>query len=810
MDHQKSEVTSAPPQPYTQTTTATATSQQSATVDMMSNGTEHGGGDSLKQQQQQQQQQQHNHHNHHAAADTAHTNANNTNHSNGGVGHAMPTTTTTSSSSSFQLDTLQMCCDEGEFTDTFDAATFIAEKRKYVSLETIRNDLTSLSAQLHKNVVGLVHESVFDFVSVCGKLSHTDQDIRKAMAPLSEVKNRNGAVRHRLEASTKKLNGMLQELHSIDAAAHHYELVREAVELLERMSSHRSTGQRDEQEDKSSNITRMAVDVGRSREVRACWGSGAVLGGEYDSLVELLLGHEEAFNRELTATLVTAMRSQDRVKIAECLVAARLMANEALATETFRESIVRPCVEGVLTWKASSNARSSPSEVAALLPALVDAITSQCLSVVEVSREVSSGFNFLSRGVWACVCDTILKRMSYLFAPGVTETFQHNFRVGMSFVRRIEAMCTTEEELKALRTCPDMVLWHRKWNVDVYFTLRHSDMQTKVDGCLKKAGTPAAEALRSAVSTILAWPYDADIFLPPLAPRLTRAAMTALLRVAHHVKSDVLPKAPALECHALIDTVRTVMETDLAVGFNDAARRQLGELYDASLVTQVGTSILEPLAGAVAESLITGLAEQCCGRLAQMRSIKAAYSMTKKPVPTMPSPYVANCLEPLSVYREKAQQLPRSSSVDEWVLEAMRRVTLRFRGMIVDLLQSVRKAQESLSKYKQMRRTGHTAASHDAQHSSGTTTPTTLTGVRPTADQMSDRDKIFVQLYLDAEEYGTLLRRFGVHKESYGPYGELLQVVQRGRWLLGGDIPEPTDDDFVLATAAAEQNNAKK
>jgi len=55
--------------------------------------------------------------------------------------------------------------------------------------------------------------------------------------------------------------------------------------------------------------------------------------------------------------------------------------------------------------------------------------------------------------------------------------------------------------------------------------------------------------------------------------------------------------------------------------------------------------------------------------------------------------------------------------------------------------------------------------------------------VKKTQANQSDMDKINLQLFLDVEEFGNQLEKFGIDKSSFVPYNHLLNIVATGRKL---------------------------
>ncbi len=49
------------------------------------------------------------------------------------------------------------------------------------------------------------------------------------------------------------------------------------------------------------------------------------------------------------------------------------------------------------------------------------------------------------------------------------------------------------------------------------------------------------------------------------------------------------------------------------------------------------------------------------------------------------------------------------------------------------------------------------------------------------AGSISDVEKIYIQLYLDVDAFGAQLIRFGIRRDDFKPYQQLLEAVSMGK-----------------------------
>jgi hypothetical protein len=115
------------------------------------------------------------------------------------------------------------------------------------------------------------------------------------------------------------------------------------------------------------------------------------------------------------------------------------------------------------------------------------------------------------------------------------------------------------------------------------------------------------------------------------------------------------------------------------------------------------------------------LAQQCIGNLEPVNTIPRLYRRTNRDVPFKPSGYVGTILKPLI----------NAGISGEWMEQVITDVTEKYCGMTSEVLNNVKRTEDSLLKLKKNRRS---------------LIPETLSG-------MSDDNKIRLQLSIDIEHY---------------------------------------------------------
>jgi hypothetical protein len=153
----------------------------------------------------------------------------------------------------------------------------------------------------------------------------------------------------------------------------------------------------------------------------------------------------------------------------------------------------------------------------------------------------------------------------------------------------------------------------------------------------------------------------------------------------------------------------------------------------------------------------------------QLKGITATYRMTSKGPPTRHSHYVSGVLQPLRAALDAPgppQRLPAGlrGALAAAVFDS---VNARYQQLAEELLSSVRKTESSLRRLKKGR--GPEAGAADGA-----------------AAEMSDSEKICLQLYLDAQEHGRQAARFGLDPSAAASFQALLAVVTPAAGASGG------------------------
>merc|ERR1712113_949272 len=140
-------------------------------------------------------------------------------------------------------------------------------------------------------------------------------------------------------------------------------------------------------------------------------------------------------------------------------------------------------------------------------------------------------------------------------------------------------------------------------------------------------------------------------------------------------------------------------------------------------------------------------------QFAAIRAIPAQYRMLNKPVPTKASPYVESAMGPIRAFRQAALEAAKPEVVTEWVKEAVDSAAVEFSTQAAQLLEATKQQEASLRRL--------------AGRGSG-----------GEAAQVSDLDKIHIQLCLDVETFASMAAEFGAAGSGLQKLAEVIAPIR--------------------------------
>lgn len=500
----------------------------------------------------------------------------------------------------------------------------------------------------------------------------------------------------------------------------------------------------------------------------------------------------------------------------------------------FRDGVLGPFLEKIFPWKAATQARQSADETLRLLASLEQQLSDNVTPLFPLLRRCFAGepLNPASAMLWPVLCEVLIKKLVTLYEVGIPDAFQRKYTAAYRLLALAESCCATPEELVVLRQSPDVTMWNHKWNTDVYAAMRITEFTKALEPRLAalRGGRPLAE-LRAPPAAAAA---HLDVF-KCLGEQLQRLfspqvfLLVCLQRFLRHVVTaaqEVCLAATAYTRSSLDKTSTyggpresplpflSLFTADVAGLARSAAR---GGALNSQALAAIAASGIAPSAdngcataaeavlallrdqichGCVSEAqrlMTSSVEDECLAALQNLKSVRSAYSHTKKPMPKAASWYVASVVDPIARFATTA----RESGVDPQALSLMVRsvidvIATQFTALARDTLITAKKTEESWEKLR--RKKEPSTAEDAAEASTSDPSPSPPAHSRPTAESATDRDKMTIQLYLDARALESATSPLTGGSSAHSEHiAALFALLRRAEWILGAEIPEPPE-----------------
>ncbi|KAL3159356.1 hypothetical protein ABBQ32_011306 [Trebouxia sp. C0010 RCD-2024] len=158
------------------------------------------------------------------------------------------------------------------------------------------------------------------------------------------------------------------------------------------------------------------------------------------------------------------------------------------------------------------------------------------------------------------------------------------------------------------------------------------------------------------------------------------------------------------------------------------------------------------------DEIVDVLVDKCLTVLRQVRGISATYRMTARPVPTRPSHYASGVLQPLRAFLDTpAGKCLQPRAQEELAEGVVASVSQQYAAMVSELLDMLHKTEQSLARVRRNKPADAAAATEGSE----------LTNIQ----------KISLQLFLDTQEYGAQIKKFGLQPSAVEHYQALWRTV---------------------------------
>lgn len=496
---------------------------------------------------------------------------------------------------------------------------------------------------------------------------------------------------------------------------------------------------------------------------------------------------------------VDSLEHRDANAIYNCLRAYAAIDNTSAAEEHFRTTIVSPLIHKIIPHSHGQVVSvGSPDGLQDDYWQIMQCIEKDCKFILEISSSANSGlhvFDFLANSILKEVLFAIQKGKPGAFSPGRPTEFLKNYKSSLDFLTFLEGYCPSRSAVAKFRSEAVYADFMKQWNVGVYFSLRFQEIAGALESALMVTTITPAEnvhenqerhqklTLKRSIALLesLRSCWSDDVLVLSYSDKFLRLSLQLLSRYSTWLSSGLAARKalnanpnPKTNSEWAIaarveDFIYVMHDVDILVGelsgdylghvlqlLGSCSAEVLGLVQQS--ISQAGKSLAD-LLPLVMDTMIEAIVEKSVEDLRQLKGITATYRMTNK-LPVRHSPYVSGILRPLKAFfdGEHVSYLTNDAR-NELLHAATKRITSRYYELASDLVNVARKTESSLLRLRQgaQRRVG---ASSDALDSN-----------------ISDTEKICMQLFLDIQEYGRNLAAIGIEAADIPAYRSLWQCV---------------------------------
>uniref|UniRef100_A0A8C7F8J9 Conserved oligomeric Golgi complex subunit 2 n=1 Tax=Oncorhynchus kisutch TaxID=8019 RepID=A0A8C7F8J9_ONCKI len=678
-----------------------------------------------------------------------------------------------------------LCFDKDVFMkDDFDVDQFVADCRKHVQLEEMREDLEMYYKLLKTAMVELINKDYADFVNLSTNLVGMDKALNQLSVPLGQLQEEVLSLRTSVSEVIQAIDNQLSKQDDLQnkkmCVTRLIQVVR-SVEKIEKILHSQNSKDSTSLEISSPLLAgqileRIATEFNQL-QFHAVQSKGMPL---LDKVRPRISGITSMLQQSLEGLLIQGLQTSNVDIVRHCLRTYATIDKTRDAEALVGQVLVKPYMDEVIVEQL---VKSTPNGLQIMYTKLLEFVPHHCRLLREVTgmaissekADIVPGYDFLVNSVWPEIIKGIEERIPSLFNAGNPDTFYERYTISMDFVRKFDRQCGSQASVRRLRAHASYQSFHNKWNLPVYFQLRYKE----IAACLENAITdgietaPAGSCYHLLVSQVL-WNslvrcWAEKVYLPPLSHRFWKLTLQLISRYSKFLTEvqpptwepsfpqTGQPKIPPTWKPNLSTTILTLICNCVnlvifaSLVFFTIKHLPFSQIPELSKMIMQKLEVIgyknfvialedskASLSGCIPtlnSKMTQHLTERCFRFLKSASEVPRLYRRTNKEVPFRASAYMDNALRPLHQLLSDSKDMVKPSIAQDWLRVALNDCTQRYFETISDVLSSVKKMEESLKRLKQARKTA--------------TTNTIGTTGGPTDDS-----KIRLQLALDVEYLG--------------------------------------------------------
>ncbi|XP_036684505.1 conserved oligomeric Golgi complex subunit 2 isoform X6 [Balaenoptera musculus] len=595
-----------------------------------------------------------------------------------------------------------LCFDKDEFMkEDFDVDHFVSDCRKRVQLEALRDDLELYYKLLKTAMVELINKDYADFVNLSTNLVGMDRALSQLSVPLGQLREEVLSLRSSVSEGIRAVDERMSKQEDIRkkkiCVLRLIQVIR-SVEKIEKILNSQHSKETSALEASSPLLTGQMLERIATEFNQLQFHAVQSKGMPLlDKIRPRIAGITAMLQQSLEGLLLEGLRTSSVDVIRHCLRTYATIDKARDAEALVGQVLVKPYMDEVIVEQIAD---ARPSDLQLMYSKLLEFVPRHC----RLLREVTGGATSSEKG------STV---------PG------YDFLVNSVWPEIVRGL---EEKLPSL---------FNPGNPDAFHQLLLRPISNESAKDIKKplvTGSKDPSVTQGNCEDQGSGPSETKPVVPVSSTQLVYV-VADLDRL-----QDQLPE--------LLETIRPKLEV---IGF-----KNFSSISAALEDSRLSLSACVP---ALSDRITQDLSESCFSHLKSALEVPRLYRRTNKEVPTTASSYVDGALKPLYQLQSGHEDKLKRAVIQRWLAGALSESTHKYYETVSDVLNSVRKMEESLKRLKQARRT----------------TPATPAG--PSGGGMSDDDKIRLQLALDVAYLGEQIEKIGLRTKDIRSFPALTELV---------------------------------
>ena len=639
--------------------------------------------------------------------------------------------------------------------DSFSIDSFLKTSRSKVTLEQLKDDLNSYLKLLKISMVELINEDYNDFINLTTNLMGFDKSINNLSQPLVKLRDQSSELEHQfsqlirqlenqktrlqyIRRNKNQMNKIINVMNCIDKAEHWFNCYRivdsSADSIIKDLSS----------------LEKIGLVINRIEMLMKSIESDIPLVRQ--QIVPRFQVISDNFYQTLETEFFSSISDNKREELNTILRIYSLNGKQSELEALFRQKVVKPYMDEVICETFLEK-----YGINRFFEDILKFIDLKCQLIIDVN---DSDFSFIINSVWSEVCNCIVIRTTSVFSAGNPDQFHRQYYSTIEFINSfVEKSGIKRSDLEQKSNYKELM---NKFNIEVYFHIRFQQIATKFESFIREntfdVNTDPKSKFNFLVTIKLfeclstCWSPE-TVYISDLFGSFWKLTLQLLSRYwfwlrnlndsdfkstnesnqQHNRSPNKLFLLGLLinDCENVINESISFFESKIIVlkpenVLPEVLRQSFNETIEA-----LKTNGLSNVVILIKSCLIT----QCDSILRQVIDLPRLYRKTNKEVPTKASNYVYNCIDLIASVVLSETQVWKN----EWTTEILNEITAHFKYFTSEVLTSVQKIEDSLKRLKKSK-----IGNQNNQ-------------MRKIPSNMSDDDKIRLQISYDVEEYGKLV-----------------------------------------------------